>query len=460
MPPASSTEENSILALTAQKLVTDADLPGEITLTEIGDTAKFTVKDGPIEHSVHIGSTMLSFSAEGADDDYDYTRGTWLYRSGYGVFGGSVLEADRARDLRSHFATHREFAILMDVMADSSFREHDEYFGELDREGRTAALETDDTENLLDLSGDEPVLKTDDGQKALLRPWSMASWTTWPPGPGTPTGTRSWRTCAASFRRRTAVSQTDHFGGSAARRRGLCCSQPTHWTNSRTEGMTVIPINRKPKGIPVRGQFAATAHGEASVSLAPVSTGRRSAPAASIRHVPESLRMAHFQDPQLVPELEWTVERSLRGDNTDADYCSESFSDHVPHLQVEEAYSYFNKARNEALDGGDWRATIAEAAAADTARHPGGSLKVGYRPSLATHQAGHEQGTLTTGEKYTGYRDASEICKDIRAELKAATEANYLPAGLKYSVTNDKYAGNGNGKPAPERRLLPQQWGQ
>jgi hypothetical protein len=52
----------------------------------------------------------------------------------------------------------------MDEMAGSSFREHDEYCGELDLEGRTAALKTDDTENLLDLSGDVQVLKTDDGE--------------------------------------------------------------------------------------------------------------------------------------------------------------------------------------------------------------------------------------------------------------------------------------------------------
>lgn len=205
--------------------------------------------------------------------------------------------------------------------------------------------------------------------------------------------------------------------------------------------MTVIPINRKPKGIRTGGQFAATNHGEASVSLAPAPSGRRAAPATSNRHVPESLRMAHFQDPQLVPDLEWEVEGSMTGSEIEADYRAEAFSDHVPHLQVEEAYGYFNQARAAYADGGDWKAVVAEAAAADTARRPGGSLKEGYRPPRPTHQAGYQQGTLTTGERYTGYRNASEICKDIRAELKAATEANYLPAGLKYSVTNEKYSG-------------------
>jgi hypothetical protein len=201
-------------------------------------------------------------------------------------------------------------------------------------------------------------------------------------------------------------------------------------------GMTVIPMNRQPKGVPVGGQFAATAHAEPSVSL-----GRHAAPATSNRH-PESLRMAHFQDPKLVGELEWEVERSVGGiSDAEVDYRAESFSDLVPHLHVEEAYNYFNQAQTALVRGEDWKAVVAEAAAADTAAHPGGALKEGYVPPVLEHQPGYQQGTLTTGSKYTGYRNATDICKDIRTDLKEATEANYLPAGLKYSVTNEKYSG-------------------
>jgi hypothetical protein len=200
--------------------------------------------------------------------------------------------------------------------------------------------------------------------------------------------------------------------------------------------MTVIPMNRQPKGVPVGGQFAATAHAEPSVSL-----GHHAAPATPNRPVPEPLLMAHFQDPKLTGELEWIIERSVDASDAELDYRCETFSDQVPNLQVEEAYGYFNQARNEFHRGGNWKAIVAEAAAADTAAHPGGSLKGDYQPPLAQHQRGYQQGTLTTGAKYTGYRNATDICKDIRADLKAATEANYLPAGLKYSVTNDKYSG-------------------
>ncbi|QOT19387.1 hypothetical protein [Paenarthrobacter sp. YJN-5] len=205
--------------------------------------------------------------------------------------------------------------------------------------------------------------------------------------------------------------------------------------------MTVIPMNRQPKGVPVGGQFAATAHAEPSVSLTSGTAGRHAASATPNRPVPESLLMAHFQDPKLIPDLEWMIERSADADEMELDHRSEIFSDHVPNLNVEEAYGYFNKARREFVEGGDWRATLAECAAADTTAHPGGTLKGDYQPPIATHQAGYMDGTLTTGSKYTGYRDATEICKDIRADLKAAVAANYLPAALKYSVKNDKYSG-------------------
>ena len=193
---------------------------------------------------------------------------------------------------------------------------------------------------------------------------------------------------------------------------------------------------RKSAGTVGAGQWTERTFKEGTTKL----TGRRAAQASSNRDVPESLRMAHFQDPDLTRQLEWAVEGSLSNDGL-ADYHAENFSDKLPHLHYEESAQYFIQAQRAHSEGEDWKAVIAEAAADDTARHPGGTLAGDYAPPIATHQRGYQQGTLTTGSKYTGYRDATEICKDIRTELKAATEANYLPAGLKYSVTNDKYSG-------------------
>lgn len=192
---------------------------------------------------------------------------------------------------------------------------------------------------------------------------------------------------------------------------------------------------RQDAGIPSGGEFKAFGHKEGELKL-----GRHSAAASSNRFVPESLRMAHFPDPNVIHELQWAVQSSV-DDEQLADYQAENFSDKLPHLHYEESAAYFSQAQQAYADGGDLAGILEEAAAADTARHPGGSLADGYEPSITEHRAGYGQGVLSTGDKYTGYRNATDICKDIREELKKATAANYLPAGLKYSVTNDKFAG-------------------
>ena len=150
------------LALTAQKLVADAGLTGEITLTHVGDMTKFTVEDGNLKHGLTVGTSLLSFGAEGSADESDYDRNTWLYRADIISAGGSVFERDRADDLRKRFTSHREYAVMMDVLADSSLKEvsDDPALGELDRSARTAVLSVDGAEYLLDVSGDEPVLKS------------------------------------------------------------------------------------------------------------------------------------------------------------------------------------------------------------------------------------------------------------------------------------------------------------
>lgn len=45
------------------------------------------------------------------------------------------------------------------------------------------------------------------------------------------------------------------------------------------------------------------------------------------------------------------------------------------------------------------------------------------------------------GSKYTGYRDAALIAKDIRADIKAAKSAGEIPADVKVSVRCEKYSG-------------------
>lgn len=61
-------------------------------------------------------------------------------------------------------------------------------------------------------------------------------------------------------------------------------------------------------------------------------------------------------------------------------------------------------------------------------------------PTFNTPNAG-QMYAPTVGSKYNGYRNVTEIAKDVRADLKEAVAKNYLPRGLKYSVTVDKYSG-------------------
>jgi hypothetical protein len=203
--------------------------------------------------------------------------------------------------------------------------------------------------------------------------------------------------------------------------------------------MTTTAFNRprQDAGTPSGGEFKAYGHSDSVPAL----TGRHAAPASSNRSVPESLRMAHFQDPNLQYELEWLIERSADGDDLTNDLRCEAFSDHIPHLQVEEAYGYFNQALAAARDGGDWQSVVKEAAAADTARHPGGTMSEGYEPPVPEHRPGYLDSIMEVGAKYTGSRDGTEISKDIRKELTAAQAANYLPASLAFSVKTDKFAG-------------------
>lgn len=203
-------------------------------------------------------------------------------------------------------------------------------------------------------------------------------------------------------------------------------------------GMTTSAFTRprQDAGTPAGGEFKAFGHSD----TVPALSGRRSAPATSNRHVPESLRMAHFQDPQLVRDLEWAVECSLETDSL-ADYHAESFSDALSHLHYEESAHYFSQAQQAHTNGEDWRAILAEAAAADTARHPGGAIGEGFVPPVPEHLPGYMDSTMEIGAKYDGFRDAAQISKDIRKDLAEAQKANYLPASLGFSVKTDKFAG-------------------
>jgi hypothetical protein len=155
-------DANLAMVLTAQAEVHNANLPGTITLTGIGDVAAFDVQDGDLRHELRIGSGLVSMSPEVEDGD-PYVRGDWLWRADQSTFAGSILEGDRSAELVRQFGEYRKFAVLMDVVASSPLKDSGDEIGELDVDQRTAQLKSDGTDFILDVSGDTPTMRTDAG---------------------------------------------------------------------------------------------------------------------------------------------------------------------------------------------------------------------------------------------------------------------------------------------------------
>lgn len=128
-------------------------------------------------------------------------------------------------------------------------------------------------------------------------------------------------------------------------------------------------------------------------------------------------------------------------DADDDEYPRRGFMDALPFLDREEAAQWYSRAKTAQANGGNWEGIYRQAAQKNAAAHPGGPLAAGYTPPGGTVQDGYGQGHLSTGSNYTGFMDATEVAKNVREELKRAQEANYLPAGVSFSVTRDKFAG-------------------
>lgn len=124
------------------------------------------------------------------------------------------------------------------------------------------------------------------------------------------------------------------------------------------------------------------------------------------------------------------------------DYAKRSFMQSLEFLDRADAEDEWEKVLHALDTGGDVDKACAEAARRNTEAHPGGTLQNGYRPPSVKREAGYGQGTLQTGSRYEArYMDATEVAANVRQELKAAQEGNYLPAGLSFSVTREKFSG-------------------
>lgn len=132
---------------------------------------------------------------------------------------------------------------------------------------------------------------------------------------------------------------------------------------------------------------------------------------------------------------------TISHDDVENNWNRRAFMDRLEFLDRDEAREAWDEVVHALDNGGDVEKVCAAAAARNAAAHPGGLLKNGYRPPGGKIEPGYAYGVRTTGGNYKGWIDATEAAALVRKELKAAQEGNYLPSGLKFSVTRDKYSG-------------------
>ena len=181
---------------------------------------------------------------------------------------------------------------------------------------------------------------------------------------------------------------------------------------------------RQPKGVPVGGQFATTARAETSTTL-DVPTGDN--------------------DETTVQALSDLMDAYVAGFPHVADEATAiaAIAPHVPRPVAEALWQdalvghlhHDDERRGSALEKiAGWERREARWRSDPTFTSP--TFEV-------TEQGTNGPVVYTTavGAKYTGWRDVAEVAKDVRADLKAAQKAGYLPEGITMAVTVSKYSG-------------------
>lgn len=142
------------MALHAQKQITDAKIPGDITLTKVdGGKAIFKVEDGGITSEVAIQAHMVDYQAV-PDQEYG-EQADWLALANFNSYPGGVS--------LDHYRTHHETAVMMNVVAESPIS-YSRVVRSFNLEDRSVELVEEGNAYILSVGGDVPELRTEPGR--------------------------------------------------------------------------------------------------------------------------------------------------------------------------------------------------------------------------------------------------------------------------------------------------------
>lgn len=223
---------------------------------------------------------------------------------------------------------------------------------------------------------------------------------------------------------------TRHIRGISRTLKGMAFANPF-----RNPARTHTRQGRVEAGVAAGGQFKAVLRSDDVTAL--------QVRDQDYRRLPETLRMSRFQNPRLVTGLNRCV-AAVAGRAATPEDGFARFSALLPRLDRTEAVQFFNEAGRLAVAGRDTTDVLEAAAAEDTRRQPGTDHHGFTLPRVDEDGAGG-----FTGENFDPTRGPEQLCKDIHAELDAATASNFLPEGVTYSIR--AYTTTANG--APERAL-------
>lgn len=184
-------------------------------------------------------------------------------------------------------------------------------------------------------------------------------------------------------------------------------------------------ISRQPKGVPVGGQFAATARDETGLTLEP-STGTDTA-ATQARALTELADAIVNGSKVIVDDIDQV--------ETIVPNVPPQVRDDLWHEVLVATVHGNDEARTAVVD----RLTTLEAREARWRNDPTFTPPTGEVTQQGT--SGPVVYTTVKGSKYTGWRDVASIAKDVRTDLKEAVAAGYLPDDVTFAVTCSKYAG-------------------